>query len=58
VGCSLDRLDFGELHGSLGECSGVLSQGLVGLNHSGLDDLNRLMGSSVSAAHFHVYTYA
>ena len=51
MGSSLDGLDLGELDGDLGVGSGVVSQNLVGLNDAGLDDLDRLVGSSVSAAH-------
>jgi len=56
VGSSLDGLDLGELDGDLAEGSGVFSEDLVGLNDAGLDDLDRLMGGSVSAAHLGVYT--
>ena len=55
VGSSLDRLDLGELNVDLAEGSGVISEDLVGLNDAGLDDLDRLMRSSVSAAHLGVY---
>jgi len=54
-GSSLDRLDLGECDGDLAEGSGVISEDLVGLNDAGLDDLDRLMGGSVSAAHLGVY---
>lgn len=54
VRSSLDWLNLGELYGNLGVSDGVRSQELVWLNDACLDDLDGLMGSSVSSAHFHV----
>ena len=51
---SLDGSNLGEPDRMLGVGAGVLSEGLVGCNDAGLDDLNRFMGSSVSAAHLSV----
>jgi len=53
---SLDGSNLGELKVSLRESSGVISEGLINGNDAGLDDLDRLMGGSVSAAHLSVYT--
>ena len=39
-GRSLGGPDLRELHGNLGEGSGVISQEVVGLNNAGLDDLD------------------
>lgn len=55
MGGSLDGLDLGEGNADLAECSGVISEHLVGLDDAGLDDLDRLVGGSVSAAHLSVY---
>ena len=54
--CSLDGSNLGELKGSLRESTGVISEGLINGNDAGLDDLDRLMGGSVSAAQLSVYT--
>lgn len=56
AGSSLGGVDLGETEVNLGEGAGVLSQGLTWGNDAGLDDLDRLMGGSVSSAHLHVYT--
>ena len=53
---SLDGSNLGELKVSLRESTGVISEGLINGNDAGLDDLDRLMGGSVSSAHLHVYT--
>ncbi len=53
---SLDGSNLGELKVSLRESTGVISEGLINGNDAGLDDLDRLMGGSVSAAHLSVYT--
>ena len=53
---SLDGSNLGELKGSLRESTGVISEGLINGNDAGLDDLDRLMGGSVSAAQLSVYT--
>ena len=52
---SLEGSNLGELKGSLRESTGVISEGLINGNDAGLDDLDRLMGGSVSAAHLSVY---
>jgi hypothetical protein len=52
---SLDGLDLRELDRDLRESSCVFSENLVGLDNARLDDLNRLVRSSVSSAHLHVY---
>ena len=53
---SLDGSNLGELKGNLRESTGVISESLINGNDAGLDDLDRLMGGSVSAAHLSVYT--
>ena len=53
---SLDGSNLGELKGSLRESTGVISECLIIGNDAGLDDLDRLMGGSVSAAQLGVYT--
>ncbi len=58
MGSSLDWLDLGESNRDLGEGSGVLSEDLIGFHDACLDDLDRLMGGSVSAAHLGVYKKA
>ena len=56
AGSSLGGVDLGETKADLGEGAGVLSEDLAGVDDAGLDDLDRLMGGSVSSAHLHVYT--
>jgi hypothetical protein len=53
---SLNGSNLGEPKGRLGIDTGVLSLSSVNGNDAGLDDLDRLMRGSVSAAHFSVYT--
>lgn len=53
---SLDGSNLGELKASLRESTGVVSEGILIGNDAGFDDLDRLMGGSVSAAQLGVYT--
>ena len=53
---SLNGSNLGELKVGLGEDTGVLSEGFINGNDAGLDDLDRLVGGSVSATHLSVYT--
>ena len=53
---SLNGSNLGEPKRRLGIDMDVLSLSSVNGNDAGLDDLDRLMRGSVSAAHFSVYT--